>query len=215
MRLRPSGRAGTVATHIAGFERYQKEDAWVWEHLALSRARVIAGDEALASQIEDVRQDVLGAQHDASVVSKGLAEMRARISTLAEESENSLNVKKQLGGMLDIELIAQALCLISANFRRKPSAQIEAALKAGLINQQDGAKLLDAHQFFSIIVHLRGLIGNQHFDLEKLTPMAKTFLLSSLGIESNSLLKSRIKATRKTVKSIIDKLVETTGQPSK
>jgi glutamate-ammonia-ligase adenylyltransferase len=56
MRLRPSGRQGPVATALASFERYQKEEAWTWEHMALTRARVLAGDDSLAADIEAVRR---------------------------------------------------------------------------------------------------------------------------------------------------------------
>ena len=42
MRLRPSGRAGPVASHIDSFAEYQDREAWTWEHMALTRARVIS-----------------------------------------------------------------------------------------------------------------------------------------------------------------------------
>ena len=43
MRLRPSGRQGPVATSIQSFCSYQEDEAWTWEHLALTRARPLAG----------------------------------------------------------------------------------------------------------------------------------------------------------------------------
>ena len=49
MRLRPSGRAGPVATSIVSFERYHQNEAWTWEHMALTRLRPVAGDRALGS----------------------------------------------------------------------------------------------------------------------------------------------------------------------
>src|SRR5262249_12010509 len=59
MRLRPSGRSGPVATSITSFESYQRHDAWTWEHLALTRARVVSGPPALAARVEAVINDVL------------------------------------------------------------------------------------------------------------------------------------------------------------
>src|SRR2546430_13773172 len=52
MRLRPSGRSGPVATSIASFENYQHNEAWTWEHMALTRARVVAGAAALAARVQ-------------------------------------------------------------------------------------------------------------------------------------------------------------------
>ena len=52
LRLRPSGNKGPVATHVDAFTKYQRQDAWTWEHMALARARAIAGDAALCSEVE-------------------------------------------------------------------------------------------------------------------------------------------------------------------
>src|SRR5204862_4625333 len=59
MRLRPSGRAGPLATQIEGFASYQENEAWTWEHLALTRARVVAASPAFAARGEDAGRTVL------------------------------------------------------------------------------------------------------------------------------------------------------------
>ena len=64
MRLRPSGRAGTVATSLEGFVNYQKTKAWLWERLALTRARVVAGDQKLCSEIDRALIDILGQKNE-------------------------------------------------------------------------------------------------------------------------------------------------------
>jgi glutamate-ammonia-ligase adenylyltransferase len=58
MRLRPSGSQGPVATRIASFESYQMGEAWVWEHLALTRADIVAGPQDLARDFEVERGKV-------------------------------------------------------------------------------------------------------------------------------------------------------------
>jgi len=63
MRLRPSGRSGPVATSVSGFEDYQKNKAWVWEHLALSRACVVAGAPDVISQVQDIRENIICSDH--------------------------------------------------------------------------------------------------------------------------------------------------------
>ena len=77
MRLRPSGNQGPVATSWASFTNYQKNEAWVWEHLALTRARVVAGDAGLAQDIETFRAMFLSQPDDRQKVLREVAEMRA------------------------------------------------------------------------------------------------------------------------------------------
>ena len=64
MRLRPSGNSGMLVSSLAAFEKYQREDAWTWEHQALVRARVVAGDKNLAAAFESVRKSTLQQQRD-------------------------------------------------------------------------------------------------------------------------------------------------------
>ena len=64
MRLRPSGNKGPVATSLASFRTYHRESAWTWEHLALTRARVIAGDRALGEEIAAIIAATLTARRD-------------------------------------------------------------------------------------------------------------------------------------------------------
>ena len=65
MRLRPSGRSGPVATRSARFASYQENEAWTWEHMALTRARVVSASPAFAARVEEVIRDVLCRQRDA------------------------------------------------------------------------------------------------------------------------------------------------------
>src|SRR5207253_4526374 len=64
MRLRPSGEAGPIASHFAGFARYQSESAWTWEHMALTRARPVAGDSSLCRRISETLAAVLRSPRD-------------------------------------------------------------------------------------------------------------------------------------------------------
>src|SRR6476620_3392463 len=66
MRLRPSGRAGPVASHLSSFADYQDREAWTWEHMALTRARVISAPPEFRARIEAVIRDVLTRPRDAA-----------------------------------------------------------------------------------------------------------------------------------------------------
>ena len=113
MRLRPSGRSGPVATMIGSFESYQENEAWTWEHLALTRARVVSGPPAFAARVEKVIRDVLCRPRDAETIAGDVVEMRAAIATEKGDSER-WNLKYVAGGLIDLEFIAQYLQLVHA-----------------------------------------------------------------------------------------------------
>ena len=113
MRLRPSGRSGPVATQLDGFAAYQENDAWTWEHLALTRARVVAASPQFAARIEAVIRAVLCRPRDAEMVAGDVVEMRRAIAT-EKGDDDRWNLKYVAGGLIDIEFIAQFLQLVHA-----------------------------------------------------------------------------------------------------
>ena len=192
MRLRPSGRAGTVATSLEAFRDYQHNKAWVWEHLALTRARVVAGDAALCDRIAKVRTDVLGKVHDRAKVSQEVSEMRNRIAQLKVEKQDTWPVKKPLGGVLDLELLAQSLSLLDNGERRRPLDQFRYALSRGSITAADAECLTTSLNLFSKIEHLKRLLGAEHFDTSDLSDAAVAVFIQTTGIGSVSLIEQRI-----------------------
>jgi [glutamine synthetase] adenylyltransferase / [glutamine synthetase]-adenylyl-L-tyrosine phosphorylase len=113
MRLRPSGRSGPVATQIDGFAAYQENEAWTWEHLALTRARVVSAPPEFAARVEDVIRSVLRRARDADVVAGDVVEMRKAIAAEKGDSDRR-DLKYAAGGLIDIEFVAQYLQLIHA-----------------------------------------------------------------------------------------------------
>src|SRR5262249_55189264 len=81
MRLRPSGRSGPLATQIGGFASYQEHEAWTWEHMALTRARVVSGPADFADQVRSVIRAVLCRRRDADTVAGDVLEMRKAIAS--------------------------------------------------------------------------------------------------------------------------------------
>src|SRR5215208_759506 len=78
-RLRPSGAAGTLVSSVQAFDRYQREDAWTWEHQALVRARPVAGSEQIAEQFQRTRADVLSRTREIRALRREVREMRERM----------------------------------------------------------------------------------------------------------------------------------------
>jgi glutamate-ammonia-ligase adenylyltransferase len=113
MRLRPSGRSGPLATHIDGFIGYQEREAWTWEHMALTRARVVAASPDFADRVESAIHDVLCRQRDAAAVAADVIEMRGAIAKEKGDTD-AWDLKYAAGGLIDIEFIAQYLQLVNA-----------------------------------------------------------------------------------------------------
>jgi [glutamine synthetase] adenylyltransferase / [glutamine synthetase]-adenylyl-L-tyrosine phosphorylase len=144
MRLRPSGRQGPVATALASFRRYQAEEAWTWEHLALTRARVVAGPPDLMATVAEALAEPLARPHDAAKVLADVREMRRRLAEAQESAAaNPWEVKHGPGRMLDIELIAQTGALIEGHAGlRRPRQMLERLRRSGWIATEDGARLV-------------------------------------------------------------------------
>ncbi|MDB5655442.1 MAG: Glutamate-ammonia-ligase adenylyltransferase, partial [Tardiphaga sp.] len=113
MRLRPSGRAGPLASRIDSFSDYQQSEAWTWEHMALTKARVISAPPEFRARIERVIHDVLTRARVASVIASDVLEMRDAIA-LEKGDGDVWDLKYAAGGMVDIEFIAQYLQLVHA-----------------------------------------------------------------------------------------------------
>jgi glutamate-ammonia-ligase adenylyltransferase len=108
MRLRPSGNAGTMVSSLDAFVEYQRGQAWVWEHQALVRARVVVGDEELAARFAAARKALLCQPRDRQALSAEVANMRERMALHDAEPDD---VKRGSGGIVDIEFMVQYLVL--------------------------------------------------------------------------------------------------------
>lgn len=140
MRLRPSGRQGPVATSLDSFRAYQMGDAWTWEHMALTRARVLAGDAGLADEVEALRRAVLVAKSLGASVVRDVAEMRARLAA-AQQGMGALEAKAGPGRMMDVELMAQMLALQAGSLVRGVEGQLAAGVRLGKVSQTEATVL--------------------------------------------------------------------------
>ena len=114
-RLRPSGRAGLLVTSVDAFERYQRENAWTWEHQALLRARPVAGNAEVSREFERVRADTLIRGVNRDKLREEVKAMRAKMrASLDRSDEESFDLKQGEGGIGDIEFIVQYLVLDNA-----------------------------------------------------------------------------------------------------
>ena len=112
MRLRPSGNKGPVAVSLSAFRRYHAENAWTWERMALTRARVVAGPPALAGRVEAaIRAAIIAGEPDR--IREDARAMRARLARDLPPG-GPWDVKLLPGGLMEVEFVAQALQLVHA-----------------------------------------------------------------------------------------------------
>lgn len=152
-RLRPSGNAGPLVTALESFRNYHREEAQIWERQALTKARVVFGDERLRRQIEDVmRKTVYGSGADGTVRQE-IHRLRTRMEVeLAKETEGSYNIKTGRGGIVDIEFMVQYLQLChGVNLPEIRSTNTLLALKAmrhcGVLTGDDSTALQAGYKF--------------------------------------------------------------------
>jgi [glutamine synthetase] adenylyltransferase / [glutamine synthetase]-adenylyl-L-tyrosine phosphorylase len=168
MRLRPSGRAGPVATQIDGFISYQEREAWTWEHMALTRARVVSASPDFAARVETAIGEVLQRQRDARGTAADVVEMRAAI---AEEKGHSdpWDLKYAAGGLVDIEFIAQYLQLVHAAAAPEildvsTARCLEKAARAGILAPADAELLRPAVRLYHDLTQILRLCLPGAFD---------------------------------------------------
>jgi glutamate-ammonia-ligase adenylyltransferase len=152
MRLRPSGAKGPVASEIEGFLRYQREEAWAWEHMALTRARLLVGGGALGERVTTGIGAVLRRHRDRDALAAEVEAMRGRIA--AEHGTTDVwGVKHVRGGLIDIDFIAQYLQLLHAADAPEVLAPatvvaLERLAAAGLLSPEDAGALTRAAILF-------------------------------------------------------------------
>jgi glutamate-ammonia-ligase adenylyltransferase len=152
-RLRPSGNAGPLVTSLDSFLDYHRKEAQIWERQALTKARVVLGDQLLASQLEEViRQTVYGASIDDDG-RREIHRLRMRMENeLAKETADSYNIKTGRGGMVDVEFAVQYLLLkYGCSYPELRTTSTVEALKEihtlGLLKDGDAETLLNGYKF--------------------------------------------------------------------
>jgi glutamate-ammonia-ligase adenylyltransferase len=164
MRLRPSGSKGPVAVSLAAFQRYYAAEAWTWERMALTRARVVAGPPALRRRVAAAIRVALLRPDSAQKAIADAVAMRARMLRDLPP-DGPWDVKLGRGGLVEVEFIAQVLQLVHA--RRNPEALATTTHRAlanlagiGALTPEEATSLIAAERLWrTIIGMLRLTVG--------------------------------------------------------
>ncbi len=207
MRLRPSGRQGPVATSLRSFCDYQDNEAWTWEHLALTRARSVAGDAALGADVEAFRRAVLVRKGRGDRVARDVADMRARLQA-AKPGSGSWEAKNGPGRLMDIELAAQTLALWSGSPARDVLGQI-AAGTARILSQKAAQILQEAYKLCWTVQCGARLLTEGTLDIAALGSGGRAFLLRESGLPAPDALAVALEQAADGADQIISHLLAT------
>ncbi|MEE4360155.1 MAG: bifunctional [glutamate--ammonia ligase]-adenylyl-L-tyrosine phosphorylase/[glutamate--ammonia-ligase] adenylyltransferase [Pseudomonadales bacterium] len=174
VRLRPSGQSGLLVSSLEAFGRYQRDEAWTWEHQALVRARPVVGDEALREAFAAIRRRTLGQKRDLDALRREVVEMRQRMlaeqrglrerpSAAALAGRTAFDLKQDPGGVVDIEFMVQYLVLGWAHAHPDLLSWtdairiLETARTEGILEPGDAQILIESYKEFRAEAHRTSL----------------------------------------------------------
>ena len=202
MRLRPSGRKGPVATSWTSFKDYQTNEAWAWEHLALTRGRVICGNSELSINIEDFRLQLIKNVRP-EVAVRSLKEMREKIQKI-DLNNNKWEFKQGIGRMQDIELFSQLSTVINGKVTRDVSSGLIAGSESGLLTNTQLDQILKTYKFLKEMNMATRLINDPSQEFEKISTSGHSFILKLTKINTIKALSKNFEFQTKRVAKIIN-----------
>ncbi len=211
MRLRPSGQKGPVATQMTSFVDYQASEAWTWEHLALTRARVLTGPPQLRAATEAAIRNALVRPRDRARIAADVTDMRTRIA--AEKGTDDIwDLKQVRGGLVDLEFIAQYLQLIHAHAHPEILDQntvgaYQKLMQAGLLLPAHAEVLIPAARLLHDLTQILRLCLDGRFDPKTAPPGLKELLARAGDAPSFPVLEQNLRATLKLVEGLFTELV--------
>jgi glutamate-ammonia-ligase adenylyltransferase len=211
MRLRPSGQKGPLATQLSSFVDYQAHDAWTWEHLALTRARVICGPPELEAKVQDAIRAVLLRRRDRAKIAADVRDMRQRIA--AEKGTTKIwDLKQVRGGLVDLEFIAQYLQLIHAAdnpsvLDQNTLAAYEKLKRAGLLATDKADVLIRATRLVHGLTQILRLCLDGPFEPETAPPGLKDLLAQAADAPDFANLEARLSETLQQGAALFDELI--------
>lgn len=210
-RLRPSGNKGPIAVRLESFEDYQANEAWTWEHMALLRARVVAGAPQFAQRVAAAIRTALTRSRDEDKLRADVLSMRARLER-EKGSRDIWNLKQVAGGQIDIEFITQYLLLLNAN--RAPqrlstmtAEALERLASAGLLCESAMRTLIEASLFYQALTQILRLAIDKDFSKETASRGLVALLLRASGESDLDALEARLARTQAQVRALFTQLL--------
>jgi glutamate-ammonia-ligase adenylyltransferase len=211
LRLRPSGRSGPLVTRLDSFTEYQEREAWTWEHMALTRARVVAGSPEFGAQVKSVVRDVLMLPRDRDATAGDVVSMREAIAREKGDAER-WDIKHAAGGLIDVEFIAQYLQLIHAAsapdiLDTSTARALDKAARGGLIGAEHAEGLRNAMRLYGNLTQVLRLCLAGPFDPQAASPGLIALLTRAADVPDLPTLDAYLAETRQKVRASFEEIV--------
>ncbi len=211
MRLRPSGQKGPVAAQLSTFRDYQEKEAWTWEHLALTRARVIWASAPFKAAVETAIRETLTRPRDRAKTAADVLDMRTRIVE-AKGTSHLWDLKQIRGGLVDLEFIAQHLQLVHGEAHPEILDQttltvFRRAAAAGLIDAGRAELLIRATVLVHNLTQILRLCLDETFDPETAPEGLKALLARAGDAPDFPALEATLKDTLASVETLFQALI--------
>ena len=212
LRLRPSGNKGPVATSLKAFSKYQRDDAWVWEHMALSRARCVAGDASLIETVHSEISTILSIKRDHRKLVKEVTKMRKLIDK-EKPPQNSWDFKLIPGGLVDIEFVVQYLSLRERAKGWEPlthetsTSYLLEVLAIPQLGVENSDELASALKLWTELSQMIKLCIEGKFELGEAPSGFQDVILRSVNLPDMNILQTEIDTTSKRIRKIFNEVV--------
>jgi glutamate-ammonia-ligase adenylyltransferase len=191
-RLRPSGAQGPLVVSLDGFQRYQEESAWTWEHMALTRACPVFGSPAARAQVREIIAQVLSGKRPERDVVAEAVQMRDEIAA-HKPPKGPLDAKLLDGGLVDLEFAVHAMQLKTlTGFENRLPRAIEALVAAGHLSP----RMREAHDFLTRLLVTLRLVAP---DCQPPAPATRPIVARAVGVEDWDAVVASLAATRQEV----------------
>ena len=209
LRLRPHGGKGALASQFKGFIAYERTEAELWEHMALTRARVIGGDEAFGTAVAGAITEIVACRREPAKVA---AEVRAMRVLIAKEKgdQGPWDLKLASGGLTDLDFLAQALVLAHASDHSSLLTQASRGVLAeagrlGLLPEAAAQRLVEAHALFTAVFQWQRLAIAGPFDAALVPPAILQRLAAVAGLPDAKILLDHLNETRAEVRKVFSR----------
>jgi glutamate-ammonia-ligase adenylyltransferase len=208
LRLRPSGRAGPLATRLKAFRDYQATEAWTWEHMALTRARPVSGDPAFQDEVVAAILEVLTRPRDPAAIARDVRAMRSTLSTEKGEA-NPWDLKYAAGGLIDLEFLAQYLQLAHGHdypelLHTATGRVFDAARDAKLIDEGEWEELQQATRLEQNLTQILRLCLTAPFEPASASAGLKGMLARSAAAPDFAGLEADLRRHQEAVRAIFE-----------
>ena len=211
MRLRPSGNKGPAAVSLKTFADYHARESWTWEHLALTRARLVAGPERLRARVEAEIAARLTTPRERGRFLADAREMRAKIAA-QYPGRNRWDLKYVPGGLIDIEFLAQALQLVHAPLcpeilDTNTVAALGKIAAAGLLGDTDARLLVEAAALEQALTQIMRIALDEALEADQASAGLKALLARAGGAADFTALEQDLFARQDAVRDAFNRLM--------